>query len=223
MYLFEFLFLIKLRSCDNSVFVLSIWCMDSGWVTLIRLVPPLPITLLLDMSGVCQKADWRHSCVKKKAWHCRCVWKYTIIKYTVIFFYVCILWCDVNKPNTHKQHGGMSEGAAYFPFCCHSPCSPRKWQFSVNHVTVYSESSSTCRHWTSVLGTPKYGSHKSGMVRFAILVSFATSDNGKGHNCITHCTVLNRTARWKQAIKCLSHIFTSIYIQFFFWHSKLAG
>ncbi len=30
MYLFEFLFLINVRSCDNSVFALSIWCMWGG-------------------------------------------------------------------------------------------------------------------------------------------------------------------------------------------------
>ncbi len=48
------------------------------------------------------------------------------------------------------------------------------------------------------------GYQKSGMVRFAILVPFTTSDNGNGHNCVPYRTVLNRTARWKQAISVVN-------------------
>uniref|UniRef100_A0A672MDH0 C2H2-type domain-containing protein n=1 Tax=Sinocyclocheilus grahami TaxID=75366 RepID=A0A672MDH0_SINGR len=44
-------------------------------------------------------------------------------------------------------------------------------------------------------------------VLFAILVPFTTSDNGNGHNCVPYHTVLNRTARWKQAISHLADTF----------------
>ncbi len=58
----------------------------------------------------------------------------------------------------------------------------------LNQSTFCSEFSSTLLVPYAVLGTPTEGYQKSGMVWFAILVPFTTSDNGNGHNCVPYCT-----------------------------------
>ncbi len=50
------------------------------------------------------------------------VWKYKNIKYTVIFFCVCALWC---KQAQHAWAAWQNE-MLHFPLCCHFPCSTRK-------------------------------------------------------------------------------------------------
>ncbi len=74
--------------------------------------------------------------------------------------------------------------------------------------SLVSEFSSTLLVPFAVLGTPTEGYQKSGTVRFAILVPFTTSDNGNRHNCVPYRTVLNRTARWKRAMKLLDLFLT---------------
>lgn len=53
------------------------------------------------------------------------------------------------------------------------------------------------RYQTTVLGSPKEGSQKSGTVRFGILVLFTTYDHGYRNNCVPYCTILNSTTQWK--------------------------
>ncbi len=69
------------------------------------------------------------------------------------------------------------------------PLVSRKSDDSSQPINFCSEFSSTLLVPFAMLGTPTKGYQKSGMVRFAILVPFTTSDNGNGHYCVLYRTV----------------------------------
>ncbi len=76
----------------------------------------------------------------------------------------------------------------------------RKGDDSGKPINFCSEFSSTLLVPFAVLGTPTKGYQKSGMVWFAILIPFTTSDNGNGHSCEMYGTLPKCTTQWKQAI-----------------------
>jgi len=86
------------------------------------------------------------------------------------------------------------------------PLVSHKSEDSCKPINFCSEFSSTRLGLFAVLGTLTKGYQKRDTVWFAILVPFTTSDKGNGHNCVPHCTVLSRTAQWKQAISVCSAV-----------------
>ncbi len=65
-------------------------------------------------------SDWHHSHMKKKAWHCLCVyvWKYQIKKIHCYIFCLCALWCK----QTQHARAAWRKFTEWVKETLHSPC-----------------------------------------------------------------------------------------------------